>query len=186
MVWCPRLITFKGLLYQRWFIIVSWGCTCASLICVIDGTKTLWSWQEKNEVVRQRKQQTLLQGDFFQVGESIKASNFNHDILRWTKVGLWLQTTWHLFFKKEKIFLTNFVSIFIKIKISGKSMFFLFLLIWINLKLQNQSKKLFWIKSKVKISKSVIKINRYSTFWPKKIIFVHYSKIHYCEKMIWT
>ena len=127
-----------------------------------------------------------VQGDFFQVGESIKASNFSYDILEWTKVSLWLQTTWHLLFKKEKIFLTNFVSIFIKTKIWGKSMFFIFLFMWMKLKLQNLSEKLFWIKTKVKISKLVIKINRYSTFWPKKVIFVHYSKIHYCEKMMWT
>ena len=65
-----------------------------------------------------------LQGDFFQVGESIKASNFSYDISGWTKISLKLQTTWHLLFKKEKIFLANFVNIFIKPKISGKSMFF--------------------------------------------------------------
>ena len=35
-----------------------------------------------------------------------------------------MQTIWHLLFKKEKIFLANFVNIFIKPKILGKSMFF--------------------------------------------------------------
>ena len=39
------------------------------------------------------------------VGECIKAFNFDYDILGWTKVDLWLQTTWHLLFKKEKRFL---------------------------------------------------------------------------------
>ena len=89
-----------------------------------------------------------VQGDFFQVGESIKTSNFNYEILGWIKVILWLQTTWHLLFRKEKIFLANFVSIVIKTKISWKSRFFLLLFMWMKLKLQNPSEKLFLNRNK--------------------------------------
>ena len=71
------------------------------------------------------------------------------------KVILLLQTTWHLVFKKEKMFLTNFVSIFIKTKISLKSRFSILLLMWFKLKLRNPLENLFLIENKsldIKIS----------------------------------
>ena len=81
--------------------------------------------------------------DFFQVGESIRTSNYNYEILGKTKVSLWVQTTWHFLFKKEKIFLTDFVRIFMQTKTSLRSRFFILLFMWFKLKLQNASEKLF-------------------------------------------
>ena len=133
----------------------------------------------RGRVIQHTAYKILNTGWFFQVGESIKASNVDYDILGWTKVNLWLESTWHLVFEREKIFLTNFVSIFIKTKISGKSIFFIPLFMWTKLKLQNPSEKLFWIKTKVKISKSVIKIQ---LFEQKKIFLCIIQKFIILKK----
>ena len=73
-----------------------------------------------------------------------------------------------IYFSRKKKYFWQILLIFLSNpKFQENQCFFMKLLIWMKLKLQNFSKKLFWIKTRVKISKLVIKVNWHSTFWPK-------------------
>ena len=73
-----------------------------------------------------------------------------------------------IYFSRKKKYFWQILLIFLSNpKFQENQCFFMKLLIWMKLKLQNFSKKLFWIKTRVEISKLVIKVNWHSTFWPK-------------------
>ena len=88
-----------------------------------------------------------------------------------------------IYFSRKKKYFWQILLIFLSNpKFQENQCFFMKLLIWMKLKLQNFSKKLFWIKTRVKISKLVIKVNWHSTFWLNKFFFCIIQKFTIVKK----